>query len=197
VDVVQITRTLDVETVLSGYRKGVFPMGYPGRKLISWHQPPRRAVLPLDKLHVSRSLKRTLNRGGFRVSFDEAFTGVMRGCAARESTWITRDILRVYQQLHEMGPAHSVEVWMEGELAGGLYGVHLGGAFFAESKFHRVTSMSKVALVSLVERLRSRGFALLEVQYLTAHLAQFGVREVPHREYVKLLEAALAIPCEF
>ena len=167
-------------------------MGYPGRRVITWHCPEQRAVLPLDVLHVPRSLERRMRKGGFRVSFDEAFGEVMRGCAERESTWITRDIFRVYGELHAMGKAHSAEVWVEGELAGGLYGVHLGGAFFAESKFHRVTDMSKVALVSMAGRLRERGFRLMEVQYLTEHLAQFGVVEVGHGEYAAMLEAALA-----
>ncbi|MFO0970650.1 MAG: leucyl/phenylalanyl-tRNA--protein transferase [Gemmataceae bacterium] len=191
-DVVRVTQGLLVADVLDGYRRGLFPMGPPGRKEITWHRPPVRAILPLDALHVSRSLARTLNKAAFRVSFDEDFAGVMRGCADRDSTWITADVFRVYSELHRTGIAHSVEVWVDGSLAGGLYGVHLGGAFFAESKFHRVTDMSKVALVSLARRLRDHGFALLEVQYLTAHLAQFGVVEVPDAAYRRMLEAALA-----
>jgi len=197
VDVVQISKTLDAKSVLAGYRQGTFPMGYPGRRIITWHCPDRRAVLPLDGLHVPRSLERRMRKGGFRVSFDEAFGEVMRGCAERESTWITKDIFRVYGELHALGRAHSVEVWVDGDLAGGLYGVHIGGAFFAESKFHRVTDMSKVALVSMVRRLRERGFGLFEVQYLTEHLAQFGVVEVGHEEYAGMLETALGAECEF
>lgn len=183
--------------MLAGYRRGMFPMGYPGRKIISWHHPKVRAVLPLDALHVSRSLERRLRKGGFEVTFDRAFLQVMQGCAARSSTWITRDIFRVYSELHAMQQAHSVEVWVDGELAGGLYGVHIGGAFFAESKFHRVTDMSKVALVSLARHLRERGFQLLEVQYLTEHLAQFGVVEISDAEYQQRLAAALSVSREF
>ena len=133
----------------------------------------------------------------FAVTYDQAFTSVMRGCANRKSTWITAEFLRGYTALHRLGKAHSVEVWREGKLAGGTYGVHLGGAFFAESKFHTVTDASKVALAKLVERLKERGFALLEVQYLTPHLAQFGVVEIPHGEYMRRLEAALRLRCEF
>lgn len=166
-------------------------MGHPGHALITWHQPDLRAVLPLDSLHISRSLERTLRKGGFVVTFNKAFLGVMQGCADRDSTWITRDIFRVYSRLHDMGRAHSVEVWINNELVGGVYGVHMGAAFFAESKFHRATDMSKVALVSLARRLKECGFQLLEVQYLTEHLQQFGVVEVPDSEYRKLLAAAL------
>ncbi len=196
-DVVQISKTLDVPGVLEAYRNGAFPMGYPGRRLITWHCPDRRAVLPLDSLHVSRSLQRRIRKGGFRISFDEAFDEVMRGCADRDSTWITRDIFRVYGELHRLGYAHSVEVWVDSSLAGGLYGVHLGGAFFAESKFHTVTDMSKVALVAMAQRLREHGFRFMEVQYLTAHLAQFGVLEVEHDVYAQMLAEALRMPCVF
>ena len=172
-------------------------MGYPGRPEITWHRPLKRAILPLDQVHVSRSLARTIRKGGFRVTFDTAFAEVMRGCAERDSTWITADIFRVYNRLHEAGHAHSLEVWVDGLLAGGLYGIHIGGAFFAESKFHRVTGMSKVAVVQLAARMRERGMALLEVQYLTEHLSQFGVTEIAHAEYLKLLDAALRSTCAF
>jgi len=133
----------------------------------------------------------------FEVSYDADFTGVMRGCADRKPTWITDEFLRGYTALHRLGKAHSVEVWQDGRLAGGTYGVHLGGAFFAESKFHTVTDASKVALAKLVERLNQRCFALLEVQFLTPHLAQFGVIEIAHEEYMQRLEAALKLQCEF
>jgi leucyl/phenylalanyl-tRNA--protein transferase len=172
-------------------------MGYQGQRVITWHRPRTRALLPLDGLHVSRSLDRRMRRGGFRVSFDEAFGEVMRGCSERESTWITSDIFRVYGELHRRGFAHSVEVWIDRQLVGGLYGVHLGGAFFAESKFHRVTDMSKVALVEMARRLRERGFRFMEVQYLTQHLAQFGVVEVEHADYLRMLSEALSMEIRF
>ncbi|MBL8232766.1 MAG: leucyl/phenylalanyl-tRNA--protein transferase [Bryobacterales bacterium] len=196
-EVVRITHGLNAEIALDGYRQGIFPMGYPGRKEITWHRPPVRAVLPLDRLHISRSLARTLKKAHFDVTFDRAFTEVMHGCADRDSTWITQAIFEVYGELHRRGHAHSVEVWVNGDLAGGLYGVRIGGAFFAESKFHRVTDMSKVALVSLVERMRACRMPLLEVQYLTEHLSQFGVVEINDAQYRALLREALREDCPF
>ena len=184
-------------TVLEhAYRNACFPMpNWAGR--IGWYRPNPRAILPLDKFHASRSLQRKLKSAHFQVTYDRDFAGVMRGCAARKDTWINDEFFRAYTEMHVLGKAHSVEVWREGKLVGGTYGVHLGGAFFAESKFHTETDASKVALAKLVERLRARGFALLEVQYLTAHLAQFGVIEIPDEEYVKRLEDALKLSCEF
>jgi len=131
------------------------------------------------------------------VTFDRDFAGVIASCAERKPTWISEEFFTVYGALHRAGKAHSVEVWVDGALAGGVYGVCLGAAFFAESKFHRVTDMSKVALAHLVWRLRERGFMLLEVQYRTEHLAQFGVVEIPHKEYLGRLRAALEIPRSF
>jgi len=172
-------------------------MADPEGGVITWHRPKRRAILPLDTFHVSRSLRALLRRRPFEVTFDRAFADVVDACADHPSTWINGEIKTVYGQLHAQGKAHSVEVWVDGELAGGLYGVSLGGAFFAESMFHRRTNMSKVALAELVSRLRTRGFAILEVQYLTPHLAQFGVIEVPDRKYQAHLKAALQLSCSF
>jgi leucyl/phenylalanyl-tRNA--protein transferase len=197
-DIVRVTPSLNVADVEAGYRAGIFPMAQDRPKLVTWHRPKVRAVLPLDGFHVSRSLARVLKQHRYEATFDAAFTRVMDACANRgESTWISAEFKSIYSGLHSQGKAHSVEVWNDGELAGGLYGVHLGGAFFAESKFHRRTDMSKVALAELVFRLRERGFALLEVQYLTPHLAQFGVVEIPDREYQRRLQAALALECFF
>jgi leucyl/phenylalanyl-tRNA--protein transferase len=190
-EIQRVTRHLNVEMVEEAYREGIFPMADIELGIVTWHRPRRRAVLPLDAFHISRSLERTLRQGNFTVTFDQDFPAVMAACAERKPTWISAEFQSVYGELHAMGKAHSVEVWVDGGLAGGVYGVHLGRAFFAESKFHRVTDMSKVALAHLVKRLRERGFALLEVQYLTKHLAQFGVVEVPHREYMRLLSLAL------
>jgi leucyl/phenylalanyl-tRNA---protein transferase len=193
-----ISMKLTVEMVEANYRRGIFPMSDPGSPVITWHRPARRALIPLEGFHISRSLSRTLRRGNFEVTFDRAFLDVMRGCAERpEGTWISERFFEVYGELHRLGKAHSVEVWMGGGLVGGVYGVHLGGAFFAESKFHRETDMSKVALTHLVRRLRERGFMLLEVQYLTRHLAQFGTVTTPNRVYMRLLTDALALDCSF
>ncbi len=178
------------------YRQGIFPM--PGIfGMIEWYQPDPRGILPLDGFHASRSLQRKLKPGHFEITYDQDFVGVMRGCAERKPTWINEQFISVYGKLHAQGKAHSVEVWQAGKLVGGTYGVHLGGAFFAESKFHRVTDASKVALAKLVERLRARDFGLLEVQYLTPHLAQFGVIAIPHEDYMRKLKVALDLKREF
>ena len=196
-DVVHTTKILTSTGVESAYRAGIFPMADPDRGVITWHRPKRRAILPLETFHVSRSLSTLLRRRPFKVTFDRAFADVMGACADRPSTWISGEVKTVYGELHAQGKAHSVEVWVDGELAGGLYGVHLGGAFFAESMFHRRTNMSKVALAELVSRLKARGFALLEVQYLTEHLAQFGVIEISDRKYQARLKEALERSCSF
>lgn len=178
------------------YRNACFPMPN-WRGQIGWYRPDPRAVLPLNAFHASRSLKKTLKSNYFETTYDVDFLGVMTGCSKRDETWITEEFFTSYSALHKLGKAHSVEVWHAGKLVGGTYGVHLGGAFFAESKFHTETDASKVALAKLVERLNARGFGLLEVQYLTEHLSQFGVIEIPDAEYVKRLEKALALNCEF
>lgn len=198
-DVVAVSVELSPEMVLEAYPRGLFPMAYVEASLITWHRPRTRAIVPLESAHVPRRLARTLAQGKFEVTFDAAFKEVMKGCAAGRPVWISDDFHRVYGELHDRGFAHSVEVWEAGgsELAGGLYGLALGGVFFAESKFHRVRDASKVALVSLVRRLVARGFGLLEVQYLTDHLKQFGTIEVPHREYLKRLRPALELPVAF
>lgn len=183
-------------------------MGYTDSPLISWHLPEKRGVLPLDGFHISRSFARTLRQRRFEVTFDRSFAAVMEACATRANdsedvhaesgnTWITDRIREVYQELHAAGHAHSVEVWVNGQLAGGTYGVHLGAAFFAESKFHRQTDMSKVALHALVERLRTQQFLLLDVQYWTPHLAQFGVEEIDQNEYYWRLREAVTVRREF
>lgn len=196
-DLVSISRGLDPELVLDAYRQGVFPMGSARRRMVTWHCPDPRAVLPLDGFHVSRSLARSRRRGGFEVSFDRAFGDVMRGCAADRPMWITPEFVRVYSGLHARGHAHSVEVWQQDALVGGLYGVQIGAAFFAESKFHRVTDASKLALWALVERLRERGFQLLEVQYVTPHLATLGAVEIPLADYLQRLALATAAEAKF
>ena len=196
-DLVRITRSIDAPMVEAAYREGVFPMNEPYHGVITWHRPVKRAIIPLDRFHVSRSLARRMRKADYAVTWDRDFEGVMRACADRgedEETWISEDFIRVYGEMHRQGKAHSVEVWMDGALVGGTYGVALGRAFFAESKFHRTADMSKVALASLAARLRADGFQLLEVQYKTSHLAQFGCIEVPGREYQRLLKAALGEP---
>ncbi len=188
----RVTTTLTPELVEAGYREGIFPMADPDIPGITWHRPPVRAVIPLDGFHVSHSLTRRMRAAGFDVTFDRDFESVMRACADREPTWITEDLIEVYVALYRAGKAHSVEVRVDGQLAGGVYGVHLGAAFFAESMFHSVTDMSKVALANLVARLRERRFQLLEVQYLTPHLASLGAIEISNEEYLVRLREALS-----
>jgi leucyl/phenylalanyl-tRNA--protein transferase len=185
------------ELVLHAYRSGVFPMADEGGE-IYWFSPDPRCILPLETFHVAHSLRQVLRRGVFEVRVDTAFDEVMAACAdRREGTWISDEIIAVYRQLHRRRHAHSVESWQEGRLVGGLYGVALGGAFFGESMFTRVSNASKVALAHLVERLKQRGYALLDAQWSTPHLRTFGAVEIPRREYLRRLRAALTLPCEF
>jgi len=190
--------TLTPEGVELAYRHGIFPMADERSDDVLWFRPDPRAIIPLDGLHVSRSLARTIRRALFEIRIDTDFEGVMRGCADRpEGSWISERFIEVYGVLHRAGKAHSVEVWSEGRLAGGAYGVALGGAFMAESMFHRVTDASKVALAALVERLRERRFTLLDVQYVTPHLERLGAVEITRREYEWRLESALSLPRRF
>lgn len=177
-------------TLIAAYRQGIFPWPYDEASLL-WWSPDPRAVLPLDALHVSRSLARTLRSGRLRVTLNAAFPAVIDGCAAREETWITPAVREAYVRLHALGWTHSVEVWgADGALAGGLYGVAIGGLFAAESMFHRVRDASKVALVALVQHARRVGITLLDVQVPSPHLASLGVRAIPRGEYLTLLTAA-------
>ncbi|HEX8679439.1 MAG TPA: leucyl/phenylalanyl-tRNA--protein transferase [Chthoniobacterales bacterium] len=184
------------EVLLQGYRLGVFPMGMEDGA-IEWFSPQRRGIIPLDTFHVPHGLQRTLRKGKFEVRVNTAFADVIQRCAQRDETWINREIISSYVQLHELGNAHSVETWQDGALAGGLYGVSLGGAFFGESMFHEVTDASKVALVALVERLRAQRFALLDTQWLTSHLQRFGAIDISRRQYMHLLTRAVALERSF
>ncbi len=182
---------------MRAYAEGLFPMAERrDDPTLYWVSPQQRGILPLDGFHVPRRLARTVRSGRFAVTTDRAFLHVMQSCAApapgREQSWINDEILRLYTALAASGHAHSVECWRDGELVGGLYGVRLGAAFFGESMFSRQRDASKVALVHLVERLRLGGFALLDTQFLTAHLAGFGALEIPRERYLVLLKDALA-----
>lgn len=183
---------------MHAYQQGVFPMGMDDGS-IAWFSPDPRGIIPLETFHVPSRLARVMRSGRFEVSVDRDFEGVMRGCAADrdEGTWISDDILTSYVALYHLGFAHSIEVWRDGLLVGGLYGVHLGGAFFGESMFHTETDASKVALVTLVERMQARGLVLLDIQWVTPHLARFGAVEVPRDEYLARLAEAVARRCAF
>jgi leucyl/phenylalanyl-tRNA--protein transferase len=191
------TQTIDPELLLRAYALGWFPMGTGRRGRIEWFSPDPRGILPLETFHAPSRLKRVVRQSRFEIRIDTAFEAVMRACAARDETWITEDILSSYVSLHRLGFGHSVETWQDEALVGGLYGVAIGGAFFGESMFHTATDASKVALVALVERLRARGFGLLDTQWVTPHLVQFGAIEVPRAEYLERLAATLALECRF
>jgi leucyl/phenylalanyl-tRNA--protein transferase len=194
-----IVPALSTEMLLTAYGHGIFPMAVNKRGDIRWFSPDPRAVIPLDeRFHVPHGLKRALKKNRFTVTINEDFEGVIRACATLHgATWISKGIMRAYCELHHQGFAHSVEARLDGELVGGLYGVHIRGAFFGESMFHRATDASKVALVALVDRLRAGGFLLLDTQWTTPHLEQFGTVEIPRADYLKLLEAALQRDCAF
>lgn len=186
---------LTTNILLMAYANGYFPMPHPETNEIVWLRPNPRAILPLDSFHTSRSLAKRIRAGGFRFTIDEDFLQVMQGCAARAETWINEEFYAAYTRLFEDGFAHSIEVRdaQTNELIGGVYGVAIGGAFFAESMFHRRTDMSKIALRYLVEHLGRLRFSLLEVQFLTPHLKSLGVKEVSSETYLELLENALEV----
>jgi leucyl/phenylalanyl-tRNA--protein transferase len=190
---------IPVDALLTAYASGWFPMAVaPGE--IRWYSPDPRGIIPLDGFHVPARLARTLRRRAFDVRVNTRFRDVIEACADRqddEGNWIDREIIESYCVLHARGVAHSVEVWQGDRLAGGLYGVALGGAFFGESMFHRVDDASKAALVALVDQLRRRGFVLLDTQWVTDHLLQFGAIEIPRRRYLRLLDQALAVDVTF
>jgi len=188
--------------LVSAYSSGWFPMAVDGGE-IRWYSPDPRGVIPLERFHLPSRLARLVRAGRFHVEINRRFEEVMRACAETErkpedaGTWISDEIVASYLELHRLGAAHSVETWLDDRLVGGLYGVALGGAFFGESMFHRVTDASKVALAALVERLRAREFRLLDVQWVTPHLERFGAIEISRSKYLKLLEQALAVETDF
>jgi leucyl/phenylalanyl-tRNA--protein transferase len=188
--------------LLRAYAEGIFPMAERrGDPELFWVSPEMRGIVPLDAFHVPKRLARTVKSDRFAVTADMAFADVMRACAEptpdRPESWINDEIVRLYPALHAAGHAHSIECWRDGRLVGGLYGVKLGAAFFGESMFTRERDASKVALVHLVARLRRGGFALLDTQFLTAHLARFGTIEMPRAQYHTLLARAISHEAEF
>lgn len=183
--------------LLSAYAEGIFPMAMRREdRELHWFSPARRGVMPLDGLHVSRSLRRALLRGDYEVRLNSAFAEVVTACGARPETWINADLAETYAALHAMGHAHSLEIWAEGALAGGIFGVTLGGAFFGESMFSRCRDGSKLAMVWMVDRLRRAGFVLFDTQYLTPHLASLGGIEIARARYGVALKAALRVPAD-
>ncbi len=165
------------EFLREAYAQGFFPMPHPESGEILWFHPEPRTIIPLEDFHVSRSLAKTLAKGGFEFRINSDFAGVMKACADRPDTWITNQFVEVYSEMNRLGDAHAVEVWRDDQLIGGVYGVSLAGGFFAESMFHKVTDMSKVALFHLVERMKAKGMTLLECQFMTPHLKSLGAKE--------------------
>ena len=195
---------LKPQTLVAAYQNGIFP--WPHRDLpLLWFAPPQRAILQFDELHLNTRLKRTLRNSGFEIRFDSAFSQVMRACAAprwyegewEPNTWIWPEVIESYERLHQMGHAHSVECWQNGELVGGLYGVNFGAYFGGESMFHLVPNASKAAVVALCEKLRENGASWLDCQMMTPHFAALGAKEIARRDYSKRLKCALQKPKAF
>ncbi len=187
---------IEPDLLLNAYRLGVFPMAMEDDE-IRWFSPEPRTILPLDGFHAPHGLRRERRTRNFEIRINTNFAQVIRACAAREDTWINDEIIASYENLHSLGWAHSVEAWSHNELVGGLYGIAIGGAFFGESMFHRATGASKIALWVLIERLRERQFALLDTQWLTPHLQQFGAKEISRTMYLHLLSEAVELPRRF
>lgn len=189
---------LTTDLLLLLYANGLFPMGSEETDDIGFYQPIHRCLFPISGIRVSKSLRKTLRNGNFQLTFDQDFELVMRGCLRPEGeNWITEEIIRVYLDAHREGWGHSCEVWFEGELVGGVYGLAIGSAFFAESMFHRKTDASKVALFSLIERCRQMGFTLFDAQIMNPHLASLGAFEIPHDDYMVQLKESMMIDTEW
>ena len=183
---------LDAATLILAYQQGIFPMPDPDSGEIQFYQPHMRAIIPLAGFHVSRSLRKKISKAEYFVKTDSNFSAVMQQCANRPETWITEAFFRAYGELHRAGCAHSLEIYQSDALVGGVYGVTLGSAFFAESMFHTVSNMSKIALYHLVCHLRERDFQMLECQFLTEHLASLGAIEISNESYLSRLDECLA-----
>ena len=194
--------SLAPEWLLDAYSHGIFPWPMVAEyEMLAWWSPDPRAILETDELHVSRRLARTCRSGKFKVTCDQDFAGVIRGCAEaperRGGTWLSPSMIAAYHAMHDLGHAHSVEVWRDDRLVGGTYGIAIGGFFAAESKFHYETDASKVALVRLVRHLECRGFLLLDIQQLTEHTVRMGATEIPRRVFLRRLRAAITLPASF
>jgi leucyl/phenylalanyl-tRNA--protein transferase len=184
------------DLLLEAYAGGMFPMAMENGEM-GWFSPDPRGIIPIREFHIPHGLKKVLRKNPFDIRINTAFSDIMRGCAERDTTWISGMIHRSYCKLHELGFAHSVEIWQDQHLVGGLYGISMGGVFFGESMFSRVPNASKVALSHLVQRLDERGYILLDTQWVTEHLTQFGAHEIPRHTYLQRLRKALKLKCSF
>jgi len=188
---------LNSDNMIRLYASGAFPMADEKTGIINWYMPDIRTIIPLDNFNIPRSTKKAIEEGNFEIKFDIDFERVVEGCADRESTWISDELIDGYRKLRKRGFIHTVETWKGGKLVGGLYGVTFRGAFFGESMFSKVSQASKAALVALLKHLNEKGFVLLDVQFMTEHLKMFGAIEISFDEYTKLLHKAYAKMCEF
>ena len=188
---------LKPENMLRLYASGAFPMADETAGTINWYMPEIRTIIPLDAFNVPRSARKAIEKMNFEIKFDSDFTKVVMGCADREETWISNELVNAYKRLRKRGHAHTVETWLNGEMVGGLYGVTFRGAFFGESMFSRVSEASKAALMALVNHLIESDYILLDAQYMTEHLKMFGATEISFEEYTKLLHKAYTRGCEF
>jgi len=179
------------------YASGAFPMADPKTGSINWYLPEVRTIIPLDKYKVPRTARKAIEKMKFKVKIDEDFDGVIKGCADRESTWISGELITAYKRLRRRGHIHTVETYLNDKLVGGLYGVTFRGAFFGESMFFKVSEASKAALIVLIKHLKQKDFVLLDVQYMTEHLKMFGAVEISFEEYTKLLHLSYTRACEF
>jgi leucyl/phenylalanyl-tRNA--protein transferase len=188
---------LKPDNMLRLYASGAFPMADEKTGSINWFMPEVRTIIPLDDYNIPRSTRKAVEKMNFEIRFDTDFDEVVRGCADRESTWISEELILAYKRLKKRGHIHTVETWKDDKLVGGLYGVTFRGAFFGESMFSKVSQASKAALIALIERLKEKDFVLLDVQYMTEHLKMFGAVEISFEEYTKLLYTAYTRGCEF
>lgn len=188
---------LKPDNMLRLYASGAFPMANDKEGEINWFMPEIRTIIPLNNYNIPRSLRKSMEELNFEFRYDYDFLSIVKGCADRESTWISNELIEAYLRLKKRGHIHTVETWQNGKLIGGLYGVTFRGAFFGESMFSRVSEASKAALVKLIQRLNLKDFVLLDVQYLTPHLKMFGAKEITYEEYTRLLYQSYIINCEF
>jgi len=188
---------LQPDNMIRLYASGAFPMADEKTGIINWYMPDTRTIIPLDSFNVPRSAKKAIEEENFEIKFDVDFERVVDGCADRESTWISEELIDAYRRLKKRGFIHTVETWKDGKLVGGLYGVTFRGAFFGESMFSKISQASKAALVELLNHLKEKDFILLDVQFMTEHLKMFGAVEISFEEYTKLLHKAYAKMCEF
>jgi leucyl/phenylalanyl-tRNA--protein transferase len=188
---------LKPDNMLRLYASGAFPMADSKTGNINWFMPDVRTIIPLDNYNIPRSTRSAVKKMNFEIRFDTDFVGIVKGCADRESTWISEELILAYKRLKKRGHIHTVETWKDDKLVGGLYGVTFRGAFFGESMFSKVSQASKAALIALIERLKEKDFVLLDVQYMTEHLKMFGAVEISFEEYTKLLYTAYTRGCEF